>query len=417
VQRVWLAAPMISRYIPQTLTGAPSLRACCHHEDADIMSELSRNRMGGPARSHVRRWSVGLALATVLSSGGVLPGGIARAAQTIITVSTAPAPATPRILGANTFAAKPGSPFLYTIAATGRAPLTFAATGLPAGLTLAPATGTITGTTPAAGSYPVNVTVTSGTTTTQGTLTIVSGSTLSLTPPMGWNSYDSFGGGVTEAEVIAAATAQRAQLQPYGWNYVVVDYLWYDPTQIIDANGRYLPDPGRFPSASAGGALGLKPLADRVHAMGLLFGIHIMRGIPRQAYAANSPILGSTFTATNAGNAADACPWDMHMWGVRGDTPAGQAWYDSIFAQYAAWGIDFVKVDDMIKHDVQPPIYHQAEVQAIRQAIEKTGRSIVLSLSPGPMQPADVAHLNGNANMSQHASRRVRRLGGLVSAA
>src|SRR5260370_36011362 len=87
------------------------------------------------------------------------------------------------------------------------------------------------------------------------------------------------------------------------------------------------------------------------------------------------------------------------MWAVHGDMPAGQAWYDSLFAQYAAWGIDFVKVDDMINNTVSPLVYHQAEVQAIRNSIDKSGRSIVLSLSPGPMQPGDAANLNANANM------------------
>jgi alpha-galactosidase len=319
------------------------------------------------------------------------------AAQTNITISMTAPPATPRILGPRVFAAKPGSPFLYTIAATGQAPLTFAASGLPNGLTLEATSGTISGTTPAAGSYPINVTVTNAAGTATGALTLVSSDTLSQTPPMGWNSFDSFGSTVTEAEMIAAAKAQKARLQPFGWNYVVLDYLWFDPEQMIDFNGRYVPSPTRFPS-SAGGQ-GLKPLVDQIHALGLNFGLHVMRGVSRKTYTANSPILGTALTATAAGNTADTCPWDSHMWGVRGDTAAGQAWYDSIFAQYAEWGIDFVKVDDMIKNNAQPFVYHQAEVDAIRQAIAKTGRSIVLSLSPGAMQPADVVHLNANANM------------------
>jgi alpha-galactosidase len=325
------------------------------------------------------------------------PGGVAQAAQTSIAISMTAPPAAPRILGPRVFAAKPGSPFLYTIAASGQAPLTFAASALPSGLSLVASTGTISGTMPAAGSYPLRVTVTNAAGAVTGALTLVSGDTLSQTPPMGWNSFDSFGSTVTEDEVLTAAQAQKALLQPFGWNYVVVDYLWFDPEQVIDANGRYLPSPTRFPS-SAGGQ-GLRPLADRIHALGLNFGLHIMRGISRKTYTANSPILGTSLTATAAGNPADTCPWDTHMWGVRGDTVAGQAWYDSIFAQYAQWGVDFVKVDDMIKNNAQPFVYHQAEVQAIRQAIDKTGRSMVLSLSPGAMQPADVVNLNANANM------------------
>jgi hypothetical protein len=334
-----------------------------------------------------------------LGSVSLLPllAGSARAAQTTMSISMAPPPATPQVLGPPAVAAKPGAPFLYTIAATGQAPLSFAATGLPAGLTIAPSTGTISGTTPAAGSYPITITVTNGAGSAQKIITVAADNTQAATPPMGWNSYDSFGGGVTEAEVIQQAQAVKTLLQPFGWNYVVIDFRWFDPEVVIDANGRYLPSPSRFPSAT--GSLGFKPIADRIHAMGLNFGIHIMRGIPRTAVSANSPILGSAFTASQAGNTSDACPWDSHMWGVRGDMPAGQAWYNSIFQQYAQWEIDFVKVDDMINNTVNPLVYHQSEVQAIRTAIEATGRSIVFSLSPGPMQTRDAVSLNANANM------------------
>ena len=171
----------------------------------------------------------------------------------------------------------------------------------------------------------------------------------------------------------------------------MIDFLWFDPEDDIDSNGRWLPSPSKWPS-SAGG-LGLKPVADQVHAMGLSFGIHIMRGIPRKALTANTPIAGSTYKAMDAGNSSDTCPWDSHNYGVRGNTAAGQAWYDSIFTQYASWGLDFVKVDDMIGTN-----YHQTEVDAIRAAIDKSGRLIVLSLSPGPMQTANVADLIANAN-------------------
>ena len=198
---------------------------------------------------------------------------------------------------------------------------------------------------------------------------------------------------MSESEFLAAATALKSQLQPYGWSTAVIDFLWFDPEDNVDSNGRWLPSPSKWPS-SAGGQ-GLKPVADQVHAMGLLFGIHIMRGIPRKAFTSNTPIANSTYKAMDAGNSGDTCPWDSHNYGVRGNTAAGQAWYDSIFAQYASWGLDFVKVDDMISGTN----YHQTEVDAIRAAIDKSGRSIVLSLSPGPMQTANVADLEANANM------------------
>jgi hypothetical protein len=227
----------------------------------------------------------------------------------------------------------------------------------------------------------------------------MSGTTLSPTPPLGWNSYDSFGASITEDEVVQQAQALKAQLQPFGWNTVVIDYRWYEPGQPIDANGRYLPAISKYPSAT--GSNGFKSLADRIHALGLRFGIHIMRGVPRKSYDAGNTIAGSTFTTQDAGNPNDPCPWDTHMWGVRGETAAGQAWYDSIFAQYAQWGIDFIKIDDMLNNTTRG--YHQAEADAIRRAIDKSGRAIVLSLSPGPDDPswlpASVGDLNSNADM------------------
>src|SRR6185312_12223251 len=211
--------------------------------------------------------------------------------------------------------------------------------------------------------------------------------------------YDAFGASITEDEVVQQAQAMRTQLQPYGWNNVIVDYRWYDAEDKIDANGRFLPSPAKYPSAT--GSLGLKPLSDRVHALGLNFGIHIMRGIPRKAVTANSAIANSTFRSADAANTSDACPWDQHMWGVAGDTAAGQAWYDALFAQYAQWGIDFVKIDDMLNNSTR--VYHQAEANAIRSAVNKTGRAIVISFSPGPDDPSwlpsSVSNLNQNAEM------------------
>jgi hypothetical protein len=227
----------------------------------------------------------------------------------------------------------------------------------------------------------------------------MSGSMLRPTPPMGWNSYDSFGASIKESEVVQQAQALKTNLQPFGWNMVVIDYRWYDPEDKLDANGRYLPSTSKYPSAT--GTNGFKSLSDQVHALGLGFGIHIMRGIPRSAVTANSPIANSTYHAADAGNTNDPCPWDTHMWGVNGGTAAGQAWYDALFAQYAAWGIDFVKIDDMLNNSTK--VYHQAEADAIRSAVNKTGRAIVVSFSPGPDDPSwlpgSVSNLNADADM------------------
>jgi len=320
-------------------------------------------------------------------------------AQSTVTISMDAAPATPKLRAPFVVGSRPTTPFVFAIPATGQAPLGFTATGLPAGLTLTADTGIISGTTPAAGSYPIVVTVTSGASTASATYTLTAGDTYSLTPPTGWNSYDSFGASVTEQDMLEQATAVRKYLQPYGWSTVVIDYRWYEPGLPIDANGRYLPATSKYPSAT--GNTGFKSLSDKIHAMGLTFGIHIMRGVPRKSFDAKSPIAGSNYTTADAGNSSDACPWDTHMWGVRGDTAAGQAWYDALFQQYASWGIDFVKIDDMLNNETKQ--FHQAEADAIRKAAEKTGRSFVLSFSPGPDDPNwlpnSSANLNKNANM------------------
>lgn len=221
--------------------------------------------------------------------------------------------------------------------------------------------------------------------------------TWAQTPPMGWNSFDSYGDSVTEAEFLANAQYMKEHLLAHGWQYAVVDYRWYDPltagshTLVMDANGRLLPAPNRFPSAANGA--GFKPLADKTHALGLKFGIHIMRGIPRQAVQANSPIDGSNFTAAAAADTASVCKWNGDMFGVNAATPAGQAWYDSLFRQYAAWGVDFVKVDDLTAP------YSAGEVEAIRKAIDACGRPIVFSTSPGETPIAQAEHVVGNANL------------------
>ena len=296
-----------------------------------------------------------------------------------------------------------GTPLVHTIATTGQAPITFSATGLPNGLTLDAANGRLSGSVASAGRHDVAITASNSAGMEQRTLTIVVGDTVALTPPLGWNSYDSFDDSVTQAEVLAQAAWVRDNLLPYGWQYVVVDFRWYDPNApqsdqngnnpnlVTDANGRFLPAPGRF-------ADGFAKLGQDIHAMGLKFGIHIMRGIPRKSHAANTPIANSTYTAQQAADTAKICRWNSDNYGVNGNTPAGQAWYDSIFALYASWGVDFVKVDDITSNPGSTN-YWADEVEAIHRAIQKSGRSMVLSLSPGETPVAQATHLVANANM------------------
>lgn len=214
---------------------------------------------------------------------------------------------------------------------------------------------------------------------------------------MGWNSWDCFGTTVTAAEVKANADYMARQLARYGWRYVVVDIQWYEPQAkahgyrpnaelLMDEYGRLTPAVNRFPSAAGG--KGFKPLAGYVHSKGLKFGIHIMRGIPRQAVRANTPVFGSRARAQEIADQTSVCGWNTDMFGLEMTRPGAQDYYDSILKLYAEWGVDFIKADNMLDP------YHAGEIAALSRAIRKTGRPIVLSLSPGPAEVARVAHLS-----------------------
>lgn len=213
-------------------------------------------------------------------------------------------------------------------------------------------------------------------------------------PPMGWNSYDYYDTTVTEADVKANADYMAANLKEYGWEYVVVDIEWYsinagtkrDEYQYIpfekveiDKYSRLQPCTDRFPS-SEGGA-GFKPLADYVHNLGLKFGIHIMRGIPRIAAHLHMSLKGTDVRADEIADPSSICFWNPDMYGLRPDKEASQLYYDSLFEMYAQWGVDFVKCDDICRMDMPQA---EAEIKMLSRAIEKCGRPIVLSLSPGP---------------------------------
>lgn len=224
---------------------------------------------------------------------------------------------------------------------------------------------------------------------------------LAPAPLMGWNSWDSYGLTITESQFRANVDVLAKQLKPFGWNYAVIDEGWFlqnpedrpKPELLryqIDPNGRYIPVPARFPSATDGG---FKTLADWVHSLGLKFGIHIVRGIPRESVRRNLRVEGSSFRAVDVADQSDACPWDPTNWGVRNNA-AGQAWYDSLMRQYARWGVDLIKVDCIASHP-----YKIGEIRMIHRAIEKAGRPMVLSLSPGPTALANAAEVGAEAQM------------------
>ncbi|MCC2315418.1 glycoside hydrolase family 27 protein [Cellulomonas xiejunii] len=226
-----------------------------------------------------------------------------------------------------------------------------------------------------------------------------------LTPPMGWNSWDCYGTTVTEAEVLANARFMAEHLLPHGWDTVVVDIDWSDPAArphgytddadlVLDVHGYPQPAPGRFPSAAGG--RGFADLAAQVHALGLRFGVHALRGIPRRAVAARLPVVGASDDVTTAdiADTASTCPWNGHMYGLDHAHPGAQVWLDGLVAQLASWGVDLVKVDDMLAP------FHADAVAAWSRAIERSGRDIVLSLSPGTaLSTAHLPVLRAHAQM------------------
>jgi len=299
---------------------------------------------------------------------------------------------------------RPSTPFLWTVPVTGQRPLTFAVSHLPRGLSIDRSTGIITGIIQKPGDYTVNIKASNSFGQATQSVQIIVSDVIALTPPMGWNSYDAYGDTVDEDQILANARYIHDNMLPYGWDTVVVDFRWYDPNALterdagapneilsIDQYGRLIPALNRFPSSADGN--GFKALADKIHAMGMKFGIHIMRGIPRMAVNENLPINDSPYHAQDAANTSDACYWCPDMYGVNGVTPAGQAYYDSLFKLYASWGVDYVKMDD-----TSAP-YHADEINAVHAAIEKCGRSIIYSLSPGetPIEQAD--HVTAHANL------------------
>jgi alpha-galactosidase len=226
---------------------------------------------------------------------------------------------------------------------------------------------------------------------------------LAATPPMGWNSWDAYGETVAESDIKANAAWMAEHLKSYGWEYVVVDSGWYVTNHSAGSNaanaefsldeyGRYTPAVNTIPSAE--NSAGFKPLADYVHSLGLKFGIHILRGIPKQAVYKNTPIAGSSFHARAAADTSDSCPWNPFNYGLKPGSPAAQAYYDSTAKLYANWGVDFVKIDCVSSHP-----YKADEIRMISTALRKTRRPIVLSLSPGPAPLDKAAELRRYAQM------------------
>ncbi len=238
------------------------------------------------------------------------------------------------------------------------------------------------------------------------------------TPPMGWNSYDAYHAAVTESQFKQIVDTLAKKYLPYGYEYAVVDFCWYNPgpegwnpdnwstfierqdwnedgsyspVLSMDEYGRFLPAENRFPSATGG--KGFKPLADYVHSKGMKFGIHIIRGIPRQAVAQKMPILGTNYTAEDVIH-YESRSWTNNTHIVDITKSGAQEYYNSIFNLYAEWGVDYVKADNTMK-----PIYREGEIEMMHKAIMQCGRPIVLSQSWGPAPLSFAHHLGNTSNL------------------
>lgn len=207
-------------------------------------------------------------------------------------------------------------------------------------------------------------------------------------PPCGWNSFDSFGGYLHEGAAFAQLEAQASRLASSGYDIFVVDIGWFGEYELksgsllpapktkhalavnLDAFGRPQPSRCYFPN-------GFAALIARTHELGLKFGVHVMRGIPRQAVAQALPILGAPagVTAADIADRSSVCPWCHYNYGIDMARPGAQAYYDSLVAQLAEWGVDFIKADDITGYPL--------EIEAFVRAIGKCGRKITLSLSHG----------------------------------
>jgi alpha-galactosidase len=270
-----------------------------------------------------------------------------------LVILTPQTPPKPRINGARVFGVRPGSPFLFTIAATGDRPMTFAADGLPEGLKLEPQTGHITGRLREKGTYKMLLRATNARGQAERPFTIVCGPRIGLTPAMGWNSWNCFASAVTAEHVQAAADAMVASgLVNHGWTYINIDDFWQvhrdskDPTlqgPHRDAQGNILPNP-RFPD--------MKGLADYVHDKGLKIGLYSSPG-----------------------------PWTC------GGCVGSWQHEDQDAAQYGKWGFDYLKYDWCSYGNVITGNWNtysrdtlEKPYRVMRAALDKVPRDILYSL-------------------------------------
>lgn len=209
-------------------------------------------------------------------------------------------------------------------------------------------------------------------------------------PPLGWNSYDAFDGAINEEYTLANLETFIEKFKPAGYEYFVIDILWYRKYKNpkfnkyglmvnskekngveweLDEYGRFIPSTQYFPN-------GFDAIIKRCHQEGIKFGLHLMRGVPQEAVRRKCPIKGTNgITCDMIANfdPEDACPWSTINYGIDMTKPGAQEYYDSIMEQMAEMGVDFLKYDDIEAN--------AEEMEAIYQAIDKVDYVITLSLS------------------------------------
>ncbi len=277
------------------------------------------------------------------------------------TILTPKPGAGPRLTGAAVFGVRPGHPILFSVTATGERPMRFTAIGLPVGVTLDAETGELKGSVAAPGTYDVAIAAKNVRGTAGRNLRLVVGEAIALTPPMGWNSWNSFAWNVTQAQMEGAAKVIHDRLRDHGWLYVNVDDSWqYGRGGALNA----IQPNRKFPD--------IKGMVDRIHALGLKAGIY------------SSPWM-ETY-AGHVGGSADN-PEGRYDWLAKGDDTGqnggggkfqrvgSHSFVPNDTKQFAAWGFDYLKYD-----------WNPIDVTHTREAFDlmrDSGRDIVFSLSNG----------------------------------
>lgn len=289
-------------------------------------------------------------------------------------ILTPEAPHTPRINGAKIYGARPGSDFLYKVAATGDRPMTFSAENLPKGLKIDSRTGVITGKVKKAGTYNVTLKAANSLGEAKREFMIVIGEKIALTPPMGWNSWNCWGNTVSHEKVMASAKAiLESGLADYGWSYINIDDGW----QGLRGGKENAIQPNvKFPD--------MKGLVDSLHTMGFKVGIY--SGPWVATYAAH--------IGTQCDNADGTYEWvkkglvneNYRMVDPSGELTREKLWYSGKYSfaaqdvrQWAEWGFDY------LKYDWNPHDWYS--MKEMHDELEKCGRDIVYSLSNSALLP------------------------------